>query len=55
LRRLEPFSDQYGWDRGTPVDRFYIDAFVAGQRAAIRGDVLEIRDSHTPIATRVPM
>jgi SAM-dependent methyltransferase len=45
LRRLEPFSDQYGWDRGTPVDRFYVDAFIAGQRAAIRGDVLEIRDS----------
>jgi SAM-dependent methyltransferase len=46
LRRLEPFSDHYGWDRGTPVDRFYIDAFMADQRAAIRGDVLEIRDSH---------
>jgi SAM-dependent methyltransferase len=46
LRRLEPFSDHYGWDRGTPVDRFYIDAFMAGQGPSIRGDVLEIRDSH---------
>jgi SAM-dependent methyltransferase len=45
LRRLEPFSDHYGWDRGTPVDRFYIEQFLAGQGASIRGDVLEIRDS----------
>jgi SAM-dependent methyltransferase len=46
LRRLEPFSDHYGWDRGTPVDRFYMEKFLAGHREWIRGDVLEIRDSH---------
>jgi SAM-dependent methyltransferase len=45
LRRLEPFSALYGWDRGTPVDRHYIERFLAEQRESIRGDVLEIRDS----------
>ena len=24
LRRLVPFSREFGFDRGTPVDRFYI-------------------------------
>lgn len=44
LRRLRPFSRHYGYDRGEPVDRCYIDAFVSSQRDAIRGDVLEIRE-----------
>jgi hypothetical protein len=25
LRRLRPFSDRYGYDRGTPIERYYID------------------------------
>ena len=28
LRRLTPFSDEYGFDRGTPIDRHYIDDFL---------------------------
>ena len=27
-----PVSDYYGDDRGTPVDRFYIDGFIADNR-----------------------
>jgi hypothetical protein len=46
LRRLRPFSDEYGLDRGGSVDRGYIDAFVARNAAAIRGRVLEVRDDH---------
>lgn len=42
LRRVQPFSNVFGWDRGTPVDRYYADAFFEKYRAAIRGDVLEI-------------
>ena len=43
-RRAGPFSYHYGYDRGTPVDRYYIETFLASQRPAISGDVLEIRD-----------
>ena len=44
LRRLTPISDRWGLDRGTPVDRHYIEHFL-GQRAGdIRGRVLEIGD-----------
>ena len=42
---MEPFSDHYGWDRGTPVDRFYIDAFLAEHAGEIKGRVLEIGDA----------
>ena len=45
FRRLAPFSERYGRDRGTPVDRVYIDGFLARRAADIRGDVLEVRDS----------
>jgi SAM-dependent methyltransferase len=41
---LEPLSDRYGFDRGTPLDRRYIEAFLYERRAAIRGSVLEVED-----------
>src|SRR3954470_20690805 len=44
FQRRRPFSDCYGWDRGLPVDRFYIERFLAGQHERIHGDVLEVRD-----------
>ena len=37
-----PTSRAFGFDRGQPVDRHYIDAFMARHRALIRGDVLEV-------------
>lgn len=43
LRRTEPFSEAYGFDRGTPIDRFYLERFLEAQRAVIRGAVLEIQ------------
>src|SRR4029077_165249 len=43
LRRLKPFSDYYGFDRGTPVERYYLDRFLAAHAKAIHGDVLEIQ------------
>lgn len=45
LRRVEPFSHAFGFDRGTPVDRYYLDHFLDRNRAAITGSVLEIQAS----------
>jgi SAM-dependent methyltransferase len=42
IRRTAPLSDHYGRDRGTPIDRYYIEQFLAAERAAIRGRVLEV-------------
>ena len=42
IRRTKPLSDHYGRDRGTPVDRYYIEEFLAAERAVIRGRVLEL-------------
>lgn len=44
LRRLEPVSARWGFDRGTPVDRFYLDRFFSFVAPVIRGRVLEVRD-----------
>ena len=42
LRRLTPISKEWGFDRGTPVDRFYIEQFLESSKADIQGVVLEI-------------
>jgi glycosyltransferase involved in cell wall biosynthesis len=44
LRRTEPLSRDFGFDRGQPVDRYYIDQFLAAHSEDIRGHVLEIAD-----------
>lgn len=43
MRRVEPFSTAYGSDRGTPIDRYYLDRFLDANRALITGRVLEIQ------------
>ena len=40
----EPVSTFYGYDRGTPVDRIYIEAFLAQHADAITGHAAEIKD-----------
>jgi SAM-dependent methyltransferase len=47
LRRLTPISRNFGFDRGNPVDRHYIEAFLAAHASSdgnglVRGRVLEI-------------
>jgi SAM-dependent methyltransferase len=42
LRRVTPISPDFGLHRGTPVDRHYIDEFLARHGDAIRGRVLEV-------------
>jgi SAM-dependent methyltransferase len=43
LRREAPLS-WFGFDRGVPIDRFYIEHFLNACRGDIRGRVLEIGD-----------
>jgi glycosyltransferase involved in cell wall biosynthesis len=45
LRRLQPISRNFGYDRGKPVDRHYIEGFLSRNAADIRGRVLEIGDN----------
>lgn len=41
----KPVSTLFGYDRGTPIDRYYIEKFLAGKSQLLRGRVLEIGDS----------
>jgi SAM-dependent methyltransferase len=45
LRRTRPFSTAYGFERGTPIDRYYLHRFLDAHRALIAGDVLEVQSS----------
>jgi len=40
-----PLSDSWGFERGTPIDRHFIEAFLTRHAADIRGRVLEIKSS----------
>ena len=42
LRRLTPIDSNWGFERGTPIDRVYVEGFVAAHSGDIRGRVLEI-------------
>ncbi|MBR0934948.1 glycosyltransferase [Bradyrhizobium jicamae] len=44
LARTSPISDEFGFDRGTPIDRVYIEDFLRRNRVSIRGRVLEVGD-----------
>ena len=44
LRRVMPVSPQFGYDRGQPIDRYYIENFLASHATKVRGCVLEIGD-----------
>ncbi|MEA2480405.1 MAG: hypothetical protein QOJ07_2327 [Thermoleophilaceae bacterium] len=44
LARTRPISRNYGWERGTPIDRYYIDRFLTAHVRDVRGRVLEIGD-----------
>jgi hypothetical protein len=43
--RTEPISRLFGFDRGMPIDRYYIDAFLRKNSELIQGRVLEIAES----------
>lgn len=46
LRRLKPISSGWGFDRGTPIDRYYIEKFLNNNKQFIKGNVLEIGDNY---------
>ena len=43
--RTEPISRKFGFDRGCPIDRYYIDSFLKQNQNLITGSVLEIAES----------
>lgn len=43
--RLTPFSTDFGYSRGGPVDRYYIENFLKNEAGCIKGRVLEIGDN----------
>jgi SAM-dependent methyltransferase len=45
LRQLIPISNIFGYDRGLPIDRYYIENFLTRQSPDVRGRVLEIGDA----------
>lgn len=42
LDQTMPVHGDFGWGRGTPVDRYYIEGFLERSRQDVRGRVLEI-------------
>ena len=44
LRRLQPVSREFGYDRGLPIDRYYIERFLEAHRQDVTGCTLEIGD-----------
>lgn len=45
FNRTSPFSTEFGYDRGGPVDRYYIENFLRTEGASIKGRGLEIGDN----------
>jgi hypothetical protein len=45
FRRKAPISRAYGYDRGLPIDRYYIENFLGSHTYDIHGRVLEIGDN----------
>lgn len=45
MNSLRPFSDCFGFDRGKPIDRYYIENFLQAEAGSIKGRVLEIGDN----------
>jgi SAM-dependent methyltransferase len=50
LRRLTPISRNWGFDRGKPIDRYYIEGFIGQHADDIQGHVLEFSE---PMYTRL--
>ncbi len=44
LRRVTPVSAHWGFDRGLPIDRIYIEAFLERCATDVAGHVLEVGD-----------
>ena len=45
LRRTSPISPVFAFDRGLPIDRYYIEQFLGRHRSDLRGRALEFGDT----------
>ena len=45
-RSTQPISTKFGFDRGTPIDRSYIERFIGENARYIKGICLEIHNSY---------
>jgi SAM-dependent methyltransferase len=45
LASTQPVSLDFGFDRGQPIDRYYIERFLADHASDVRGRVLEVGDA----------
>jgi SAM-dependent methyltransferase len=45
LDRIRPICENWGFDRGQPVDRHFIESFLSDHAADIQGRVLEVQDN----------
>ncbi len=45
LRRVTPITRSFGFERGQPIDRYYIERFLARHSADVFGRVMEIGDN----------
>jgi peptidoglycan/xylan/chitin deacetylase (PgdA/CDA1 family) len=50
LRRTDPVSRNWGYDRGVPIDRRYIDEFLTAHSSDVRGAVLEVQEGDFTLA-----
>jgi SAM-dependent methyltransferase len=44
IRSAKPLSRSWGYDRGTPIDRHYIEGFLERHRQHVKGHVLEVQE-----------
>jgi SAM-dependent methyltransferase len=47
LRRIAAICPDFGWSRGTPIDRYYLNNFITTIRHEVRGDVMEVGGVNT--------
>jgi hypothetical protein len=45
ILNAKPVSNQFGCDRGKPIDRFYIEKFLSTHTNDIKGNVLEVSEN----------
>jgi SAM-dependent methyltransferase len=50
--QTQPLSRAFGMERGQPIDRYYIDAFIEANRSFIRGVTLEVAEPKYSAAYR---
>lgn len=46
LRHMEPVSERWGFDRGKPIDRYYIEAFLRKNEIHIQGNCIEVMNDN---------